>query len=336
GAPTNIILSKNTPTLSTNPQVYKIDTRAGYAIDTANYKDFIIFNVGVRYDDYSINSANNAASQRAKFGLTSYNAGLVIKPAEEISLYTAFATSADPVGDEVDATASAYGGLAPTQPTSQIFGPQKAKAYEAGVKWSLFDDHVLATAAAFRTDVTNARETAPANLPGYTSGQIYAKAAYRVTGLDFGITGNITDDWSIQSDLVVMTPKVTRSIVPTDVGLQLANIAPQSFNLLTKYMMQEWLAVGGQALYGSQIKGGSLLSANGGVAYPNTPYATMIPSYWRFDVFAETVVTKNILVRLNVTNIFNKTYYNALYQSAVPFVQIAPGRAVYLTAEVKL
>ncbi len=37
--------------------------------------------------------------------------------------------------------------------------------------------------------------------------------------------------------LVLMDPKVTKSIVPTNVGLQLANIAPQSFNLLTKYQL---------------------------------------------------------------------------------------------------
>ena len=27
----------------------------------------------------------------------------------------------------------------------------------------------------------------------------------------------------------------------------------------------------------------------------------------------------------------NKTYYDSLYQSAQPFVQVAPGRAVYLS-----
>ena len=334
-SPTNIILTSNTPTLSTNPQRYQVNTNAGYVMDTANYKDFIIFNAGIRYDDYGITSANNTASQKYSTGLASYNAGFVVKPTEDVSLYAAFATASDPVGDELDATASAYGGLAPTQPTSQIFGPVKSKAYEAGVKWSLFDDHLLATAALFKTDVTNARETAPANLPGYTSGQVYANAAYRVDGVELGVSGNITDDWSVQGGLVVMDPKVTRDIVPSNVGLQLANIAPQSFNLLTKYDVRDWLAVGGQALYDSRIEGGSLLSANGGVAYPGAPYPTMLPSHWRFDAFVEAVATKNIMVKFNVQNIFDTTYYNALYQSAVPFVQIAPGRAVSLTAEVK-
>ena len=99
------------------------------------------------------------------------------------SIYFAYATAADPVGDELDATSSTYGGLAPTQNATQIFGPQKSRSYEFGTKWELFDRHLLVTAAPFQTDVTNARETAPNGLPGYTSGQIVPGAAYRVRGV---------------------------------------------------------------------------------------------------------------------------------------------------------
>ena len=35
-------------------------------------------------------------------------------------------------------------------------------------------------------------------------------------------------------------------------------------------------------------------------------------------------------MKLFVNNIFNKLYYDALYQSAAPFVLEAPGRAFYL------
>src|SRR5262249_13122213 len=152
--------------------------------------------------------------------ITSYNLGLVVKPTPDTSVYAAYATAADPVGSELDATSSAYGGLSATQPTTQIFGPQKSDAYEAGVKWALFDQHLLATASAFETDVSNARETAPAGLPGYTSGQIVAGAKYRVRGLDFEAAGKITDKWSLLAGWVIMDPKITKSIVPTNVGLQ--------------------------------------------------------------------------------------------------------------------
>jgi outer membrane receptor protein involved in Fe transport len=58
--------------------------------------------------------------------------------------------------------------------------------------------------------------------------------------------------------------------------------------------------------------------------------ASSIPSYWRFDTFAEARINKNWKVKLFVNNIFDKRYYDALYQSAAPFVLEAPGRAAYL------
>lgn len=341
--PTHYVYTANTPTLAGNPLRYSVNTNAGFLMDTANYNDFIIVNAGIRYDDYNITSANNTSAARADSGITSYNVGLVVKPTEEGSLYAAYATSADPVGDELDATASAYGGLAATQPTTQIFGPQRSNAAEVGVKWALFDEHLLATASAFQTEVTNARETAPnglvnpgpSSIPGYASGQIVAGAAYRVQGLDFELAGKITDLWSIQGGFVTMDSKITRSVVPTNIGLGLANIAPQSFNLLSKYRVTHWLELGGQAIYDSQIKGGSLLAANGGVAYPAAPNPTLLPSHWRFDAFAETRLTDNVSLKLYAQNIFDKTYYDSIYQSAQPFIAVAPGRTVSIIADVK-
>ena len=65
--------------------------------------------------------------------------------------------------------------------------------------------------------------------------------------------------------------------------------------------------------------GGTFLAANQG---------TSIPSYWRFDAFVEAKVDKNWTAKLFVNNITNKLYYDALYQSATPFVFVAPGRSV--------
>jgi len=119
--------------------------------------------------------------------------------------------------------------------------------------------------------------------------------------------------------------------VPTNVGLQLANIAPQSFNLLTKYQITRRLELGGQSVYASKIKGGSLLAANGGIAFPGVPNPTFLPSHWRFDAFVEQRINALVSLKLYGQNLTNKTYYDSLYQSAQPFVKVAPGRAVYMT-----
>jgi len=159
-----------------------------------------------------------------------------------------------------------------------------------------------------------------------------AGSSYYVRGIDLEAAGKITDKWSLIGGLVLMQSKVTKSNVPTanmpepmlyttDVGLPLANVAHQSFTVLSKYQLTDVWELGGQAVYRSQIYGGTLLAANQG---------TSIPGYWRFDSFAEARIDKNWKVKLFVNNIFNKLYYDALYQSATPFVLEAPGRSASL------
>ena len=156
-----------------------------------------------------------------------------------------------------------------------------------------------------------------------------AGAAYQVQGIDIGVEGKITDKWSVFGGVVLMESKVTKSNVPpanpilysTNVGLPLANIAHQSFNLLTKYRVFDRVEIGGQATYMSKIYGGTFLAANQG---------TSIPDHWRFDAFAEGRIDAHWTVKLAVYNIFNELYYDGLYQSATPFVFVAPGRSATL------
>ncbi|SDH93038.1 catecholate siderophore receptor [Bradyrhizobium sp. Rc2d] len=361
GSPTNtsVFFPQNTylpfgiPSLSGLPTKVGIDTVSGYVMDSANYHDLLILNGGFRYDDYSIKTTGYAANgafgqQSAEFLIPNFNLGLTLKPLPNGSVYVAYATSANPVGAEFDGTSTAYGGLNPTLPggNTQIFGPEKNKAIEIGTKWELFDRHLLLTAALFQTTKENAREsqnitaaTPASQIPAGCSFSppagvasvscITAGAAYRIRGIDLGIGGKITDKWSVFGGLVLMQSEVTQSLAPsanktlypTNVGRPLANIAHESFSLLSKYQLNDTWELGGQAVYRSKIYGGTLLAANQG---------TSLPSYWRFDAFAEAKLDEHWKLKLFVNNIFDKRYYDALYQSAAPFVLEAPGRAAYV------
>jgi len=335
------------------PTKIAIDTTSGYLIDTANYRDFVILNGGIRYDDYNIkasgfgtqnNRPNVFNSQEQQHGMPNFNLGLTLKPLPNGSVYVAYATSTNPVGAEFDGTAAQYGGLAPALNgnPNQIFGPEKNKAIEVGTKWELFDRRLLLTAALFQTEKENARESqnvnsvaAAAAIPGCAynlpagSGNvscITAGGAYRIRGIDLGVGGKITDKWSVFGGLVLMQSEVTKSMVPSpqpllfpsNVGLKLANVAHQSFSLMSKYKLTDVWEIGGQAVYRSEMFGGTFLAANQG---------TSLPSFWRFDAFVEAKVDKNWTAKLFVNNITNKLYYDALYQSATPFVFVAPGRS---------
>jgi catecholate siderophore receptor len=347
------------PSLSGLPTKIGIDTKSGYVLDSANYHDLVIVNGGFRYDDYSLNTSGYGSvngkttfgQQAAEFLIPNFNLGLTLKPLPNGSVYVAYATSANPVGAEFDGTSTAYGAVAPVLNgnSNQIFGPEKNKAIEVGTKWELFDRHLLLTAALFQTEKENAREAQnvtsttgtatcpyPITVPATTGtvSCITAGAAYMIRGIDLGVGGKITDNWSVFGGLVLMHSEVTKSLAPsadpalypTNVGRPLANVAHQSFSLLTKYQLTDVWELGGQAVYRSQIYGGTLLAANQG---------TSIPSYWRFDTFAEAKINANWKLKLFVNNIFDKRYYDALYQSAAPFVLEAPGRAAYLVVSAR-
>jgi catecholate siderophore receptor len=354
-ASTNIRASVPNPLINPQwtgfPTKIAIDTTSAYVINTSNYNDFVILNGGIRYDDYNIKAAgfgtkNGVANvwnnQEQQYGLPNFNLGIVLKPMPIASVYAAYATSSNPVGSEFDGTSAQYGGLAPSLNgnPNQIFGPEKNKAIEIGTKWELFDRRLLLTAALFQTEKENAREsqnianagaaTATCPYPAGTTGTvscISAGAAYRIRGIDLGVGGKITDKWSVFGGLVLMQSEVTKSLVPspqpllfpTNVGLKLANVAHQSFSLLSKYQLTDVWEIGGQAVYRSEMYGGTFLAANQG---------TSIPSFWRFDTFVEAKIDKNWTAKLFVANITNKLYYDALYQSATPFVFVAPGRSV--------
>jgi catecholate siderophore receptor len=328
------------PSLSGFPTKVGIDTTSAYLLDTVNYNDLLILNGGIRYDDYTIKVngygtvggvANVFGAQEQHYGLPNFNLGMVLKPMPIGSVYVAYATSSNPVGAEFDGTSVQYGGIAPSLNgnPNQIFGPEKNRAIELGTKWELFNRHLLVTGALFQTEKDNARESRNVTTGAGTVSFISAGAAYRIRGIDLEAGGKITDKWSVFGGLVLMQSEVTKSLIlpantalyTTNVGLPLSNIAHQSFSMLTKYELTDVWELGGQAVYRSKIYGGTFLAANQG---------TQLPSYWRFDAFAEAKINKNWQVKLYVNNIFDKRYYDAMYQSAAPFVLEAPGRAAYL------
>jgi catecholate siderophore receptor len=324
--PPNYAVFSGTPTVTGDPNVITVDTKSVYALETANYRDYLIFTAGLRFDETDITASKiGFPTIVVSDGSWNYNLGIVYKPIPITSIYAAYGTGSEPIGSELDGTSANYGGLNPSSPINQIFSPIESKAVEVGNKWELFDKHLLVTGALFRTDVSNARELVPAGNPN--AGQVEAGAAYHVQGIDLGATGKITDKWSIYGGLVLMQTRVDASSVASNIGLPLAFVANQSFNLLTEYKITDNYEIGGQATYRSKMFGGTLLAANAG---------TVLPDYWRFDAFLKGKLDKNWQWKVFANNIFNKLYYDAFYQSGAPFVLVAPGRVVGVQLSAKL
>ena len=140
------------------------------------------------------------------------------------------------------------------------------------------------TGALFHTEKDNARETVERQFS--TSG-----AAYQVEGIDLEVERQ--DHRSLERFRRSGADEVEghcRAGSLRNIGLQMANIAHQSFSMLTKYKFDDGWELGGQAVYRSKIYGGTF-GANTG---------TELPSYWRFDAFVEKKIDKNWTVKLFV------------------------------------
>lgn len=304
--------------LGTNPAFVNVATTAAYLMDTVKIGPQLIVNGGVRFENYLVSAKDNTNNLSREDNLVDWHAGITYKLLPNGSLYLAYSTSSAPTGAEVDAGLGSpdYGGITAA---SAVLGPERARSIELGTKWELFDKRVLATAALFRTDKYNAREQRPSSTVWVSGGE------YRVQGFELGIAGNITDQWSVFGGLVIFDSEVLASVDPARVGKRLANVAHNTFSLLSKYKLTENFTVGGQASYASEIYGGTMFQLSN----------AQVPEHWRFDALAEYKFNKNISAQLNVLNLTDVIYYDAIYRSATPFAHIAPGRAAYLTLNFK-
>ena len=78
--------------------------------------------------------------------------------------------------------------------------------------------------------------------------------------------------------------------------------------------------IGGQVYYQDEMYGGSQLAGT-----------AMVPGYARFDAVARYRVNDHLTARVNVLNVTDKRYYDAIYRSGSPFSYIAPGRSAFFT-----
>ena len=174
----------------------KADTRAFYAFDTLKLHPKFELSGGLRYERYHANGdlpptiTLPTMTAPVIFGTTRthvdktdnlFNVRLaaIYKPVQIGSFYASYGTSSNP----------SLSGLIYENATVTSLDPEKTRTFEAGTKWDLLGNRLLATAAIFRVEKTNARTPQPDGTLQILDGR------QRVDGIELGITGNITNRW---------------------------------------------------------------------------------------------------------------------------------------------
>jgi len=333
-------------------------TRAAYLFDSISFDDWLIANLGARYDIFTSDVRPPQTSITAPVvdlkrtdRNWSWQAGLVAKPNRDTSLYVSYATSATPpnslLGEGQEQNAL---GTAPTPLLDQL-KPEKTRSLEAGIKTELLHDQLMLTGAVFRTESKNSRVAIDANTVAFIGEK-------RVTGFEIGFNGKLAKGWTLFGGYSYLDAKIreagftalTAAAVPgqaakivyvpsVNTGKRFPQTAKDSFTAWSTYETHG-LTIGGGAFYMGRVFGGysdnrTATQNSAGVVTINpatTVLARTVPSYWRFDARAAYKLTPHMELSVNAQNLTNKRYFSQAYTSH--YATLAPGRTVFVTLSV--
>jgi catecholate siderophore receptor len=295
---------------------------AAYIIDTINLGERWEINAAFRWDyfeaDYhAIRYLRDPVSGQITSTpedilridrMPSYRGALVYKPQPNGSIYLAYGTSFNPSAESLNFIVNARGfGI-----SNAFLAPEENETIEAGTKWNILNGQASINAAVFRLEKTNAR-VPNATTPGFNS----LDGVQRVDGLDFQLTGRLTQNWQLSAGYTYLDSKIVKSAEGgAPVGSPLINAPKHSVALFTEYRFTQEFELGGGLNYQS-----SRLAQN-------VPPIKKVPGYFTMDLMAKYFFSDSWSLQLNVNNVLDKYYYQQLH----PFhVVPGAGRTVLVT-----
>lgn len=301
------------------------DTTAVYAFDSIAFGEKWLLNLGLRWDDYSVDGVDGAgvAIPEAQWDFVNYQVGLVYKPTANTSVYASFSTASTPP--------TIQGGDQNAAPTAAnaVLDPEDTESYEVGAKANLFGERLSLSGALFQTTRKNA-------LILVDDGVSEQVGETEVRGLELGVSGNITPAWTVFGGYTYMDSELVRGpvtivdgepIPSVFEGLQLANTPEHSVSLFSTYRVMARLTLGGGVYYVSDRFGGNQGGAGGG---NNRVFA---PEYTRIDLFGSYELTDRASLQLNIQNAGDEEYI--LRTNGVHHADPAPGRQAILKLNVR-
>jgi len=290
------------------PVTFEADNYAAYVQDTIEFipKWDLLF--GVRRDEMRADYSS-ATSPKLSYGENSYRTGLSWHQTPERHYYFSWSDSFSPTADLYQLT------VAPLP-------PERSKTLELGSKWLFFDGDL-----AFRTALYRSTKDWERNTDLESTASVLTKKR-RTDGLEFEMAGRITENWEVFSGLAFMDAKILEVAENVDAntgvmtssdarfkGQRARNTPPVTFNMWTTYKFAgNWRVGGGFESKGERF-GYNPSAANGNAQFTNGEFdPNTLPGYTRWDAMVAYEQQK-WAVRLNVKNLFDKEYYDALYDN---------------------
>ncbi len=270
-------------------------TLAAYLTDTAQLGSDWKLVGGLRHDRYqahvtnSLNNANTAGNTNPPrndqtVDFNSVRFGPLWQPSEAQSYYASYSTSFNPSLEQLTITTG----------TTTPLPPEHNRAYEFGGKWDLAGGDVALNAAAFRITQYDSRAQG-------ADGSYSATGTVAVRGARAGASGRLAKGWKVYTGYTFLDGKIVDAIAVGTQGKVPLNTPRHSATLWSTYEVVPHWEVGGGAAWQSR-------------RFMNNTNLVQVPGYVRWD---GTLAwrRRDVEVRLNVFNLTNKLYYDALVQS---------------------
>ncbi|MBX9709909.1 MAG: TonB-dependent siderophore receptor [Xanthobacteraceae bacterium] len=276
---------------------YRLFTDSAYVQDQIDVTRWLQLIGGVRFDRFDLAALDqNTGTHRARTDdKLSPRAGVVLKPADNMSVYGAYSISYLPASGDQFSSLS---------PGTLILDPQKFENTEFGVKWNA-NPKLQLTAAIYELNRTN-QPIADGNNPGF----FFASGSTKVRGFESAVTGYVTDDWQTTLGYAYTDARITSATSTTVTPGKRVQLVPYNqFSLWNKYQIDPRWALGIGILYL-------------GDSYASSDDTVKLPSWVRVDTGLYFKYDETWSGQLSVENIFNEGYW----ASADGNNNISPGR----------
>lgn len=305
---------------------FKSDSIAAFVQDSIEFVPDWKLLIGARRDhmdaDYKRESGGIITPSTLTYSETSYRTGLSWEPSEDSHYYVSYSDSFSPTADLYQISTSEN-------------KPETSQTYELGAKWLFLDGDLSLRTALYRAEKNWERNQ---DLEANPSNSILSKKR-RTNGFEVEVVGDVTNKWQIATALALMDAKIIEEAPGADPrykGQRARNTPTATFNLWTTYeFIPKWKVGGGVEIKGKRYGYGS----NSAVGAARSPFATgsfepnIAPGYSRWDAMLA-YEDQRWGVQLNVKNLFDKEYYDALYDNG-GFVVPGNGRTAIVTTELK-
>lgn len=279
---------------------------SAYAQDQISFGEHVDVVVGLRYDRFEIKGTDLIGTPRP-FARTdekvSPRIGLIVKPQENISIYSSYSQSFLPRSGEQFFTLTA---------TQQNLAPEKFTNYELGAKWDIRPD-LNVTLALFQLDRTNATTPDPANVTATIN-----IGETRTNGIELALTGRITPQWQMSGGYTYQDAQLRGNDF-----VRLGQVPKHQFALWNRYDFNDSVGAGlGVVRQSSQF-----------AAIRTSATTTRLPAFTRVDAALFFTANERLEFQINVENLLDKAYFSDSHSNN----NITPGAPINarFTAQMK-